>query len=131
MARPRSFPPPPKWEEEPILPGLVATLPEKLVYQWLTKRGILFQFQTSLLGGRLERGGAVTDFLLYDRVPQLVIRVQGSYWHKDIDRKADDQLQKERLINEGYAVVDAWEEDIYQRLNGTMSLALIGEEMPH
>ena len=39
--------------ENPVPLGLVATIPEWLVYDWLQKRSIQFDFQSSLMGGRL------------------------------------------------------------------------------
>lgn len=61
--------------ETVVPPGLVATIPEWLVYQWLQKHGVRFDFQSSLMGGRIELGGAVADFVL----PELgmIWRVQG------------------------------------------------------
>lgn len=43
--------------------GGVATLPERIVYRELLRRRVTFDFQSSLLGGRLRLGGMVADFI--------------------------------------------------------------------
>jgi len=107
----------------------VATKPEILVLGWLDKRKIPYDFQTSLAGGHYELGGAVVDFILPDL--NLGWRVQGQYWHQSITAKAHDDVQKEVLAGMGLAVVDLWEDDIYNRLNETLELAIQGQEMLH
>jgi len=77
--------------QEMLRKGEVGTLPEILTYGWLQGRPHLFDFQSSLLGGRLIMGGAVADFIIYDISPDgLVIwRVQGDHWHSMPDRIAE------------------------------------------
>lgn len=101
--------------------GIHGTLPELLTYHWLERKGRLFDFQSSLMGGRLIMGGAVADFLIQDLVPGglVVWRVQGDYWHTQPERARSDFLQKERLLTESYMgvpveqVIDLWESAIY------------------
>lgn len=96
-----------------------ATLPERVVYKALTDRHLEFDFQSSLVGGRIDLGGMVADFLIPR--PPVVIRVQGMFWHGDFDhttgnlingdlsqgRRDDDQ--RAILEDMGYYVVDFWE----------------------
>ena len=98
---------------------------EALVYEWLTRRNIEFQFQTSLMGGFFELGGSVVDFLVGD----LAWRVQGEYFHKGVVKTGSDIIQKEQLTALGYTVVDLLADDLENRLNETLTLALQGVEM--
>jgi hypothetical protein len=95
---------------------LVATRPEWAVYwalQRLGKRpGIDFDFQSSLQGGRIERGGMVLDFILFD--PQNVaINVQGEYWHyqQGSERIARDKIQRASSASMGFTLVYIDESD--------------------
>jgi len=99
---------------------------EAIVYDYLTKRGISFRFQTSLAGGFYELGGSVVDFLVE---PNLAWRVMGEYYHRGVIPEGKDIIQKEMLTGLGYVVVDLWGDDIKDRLEQTMRLALQGQEM--
>lgn len=100
---------------------------ETIVYGWLTKRGIVFQFATSLRGGFYQLGGAVVDFILPARM--LAWRVMGEYYHRGVVKEGNDIIQKELLGELGYVVVDIWGDDIEDRLEHTLTLALRGEEV--
>ena len=100
---------------------------EALVYSWLVKRNIVFDFQTSLRGGFYQLGGAVVDFLLPAR--RLAWRVFGEYWHRGVEKEGRDILKREMLGELGYTVVDLWADDIKNRLEETMRLALMGQEV--
>jgi len=123
--------------QEMLRKGEVGTLPEILTYGWLQGRPHLFDFQSSLLGGRLIMGGAVADFIIYDISPDgLVIwRVQGDHWHSMPDRIAKDQAQKERLLRERYMntpvvqVIDCWESSIYYQSPAVFEAAEAGVEI--
>lgn len=120
-------------------PGLVATLPEWHVYWWLSERrhlqpGLEFDFQSSLFGGRLDKGGLVVDFLLPFHLgpPGLVINVQGYNWHyASSSLRADALADKVRLASQGHVVVYVLEDDVLDlgRLDRTMSLALQGTQV--
>ncbi len=100
---------------------------EEIVWNYLTKRGIEFQFATSMRGGIFELGGAVVDFLLTEL--NLAWRVHGEYWHRGVEKEGSDIIQREWLEAEGWIVVDLWSEDILKRLNEAMRNALTGKEM--
>jgi len=96
---------------------IVASYPEATVHYELTRRGLVdgitYSFQSSMLGGRLELGGAVVDFLFLDR--PLALRIQGIYWHKPFDRLGhgvNDEDQRLALEGMGYTVKDLWENEI-------------------
>ena len=78
--------------------------------------------------GVAEIGSATVDFILDDR--NLALRVMGAYFHSSFESKARDELGKERLVNEGYIVVDLHEENLGDEdLDRTMEMALKGMEI--
>jgi G:T-mismatch repair DNA endonuclease (very short patch repair protein) len=87
-----------------------ASTPEKMVYGWLVRQDIPFGFQVEVEGGRVP-GGAVIDFVIYLREPELAIRVMG-YWHEMLIQKVRDDLQLDSLIQLGYEVVDIWDYEV-------------------
>lgn len=102
------------------------TKPERMLFGWLKMRGLSFGFQQPLMGGRLP-GGAVVDFIIYDNLPPLVIRVQ-SYWHESASAQWMDSVQRDALENLGYQVEDIWEKDLqtYEDINQIMNHILYG-----
>ena len=107
------------------------TFPEFICYRWLVRTAKLidqvdFVFQSSQLGGRQMPGGAVVDFDLPSRL--LAWRVQGLFFHVgDPTVEARDDIQKLALSAAlGYTVVDGFEDDVVERTDFTLSLALEG-----
>lgn len=87
-----------------------ASKPEKMVYGWLVRNGIPFGYQVAVLGGRLP-GGAVIDFVISIGLKLTALRVMG-YWHTQGNQPFADSMQKEALEEDGYIVVDVWEEQL-------------------
>jgi len=106
---------------------ILMTSLEKLVADWLDKRGILYDLQSSLLGGRAEFGGAVVDFILIESA--IILRIMGEYWHAGTIQEAKDREQRTMLENIGYRVVDLQEEDLNTNLDAVMEKAIMGDEM--
>lgn len=108
------------------------TVPELVVYDWLEQKKIPFAYQGEFGGGRSIHGGAVPDFVVNVGGRGLVLRVQGEYWHTLPGQEDRDLAQKLLMMGqyvEGlrvYAVVDVWENDLYQRMDLTMRMALAG-----
>jgi len=101
---------------------------EKKVHDWLTKNDILFSTQETMFGSYGELGSATVDFIIPDR--NLALRVMGSFWHSSMEAKARDEFGKERLINQGYTVVDLYEENLSDdKVEKTLRLALQGQEV--
>ena len=100
---------------------------EALVYNWLERRKIEFEFQSWLSGGFYELGGMVVDFRLPYR--GLAFRCMGEYWHRGVEVEGRDLIQREQLAALGYTTVNLWGEDIKNKLNETMTKALLGQEM--
>ncbi len=100
---------------------------ERKVWDWLVKNGILFETEQTMLAPARETGSAIVDFLLPEK--NIILRVMGSYYHSGLTADARDELSKERLMNQGYIVIDLWEETLSKdRLESTMRKALRGEE---
>ena len=90
------------------------TLPERMAAYALVKLGIAFTTQNWEGGGRLYLGGAVVDIKAFIGATIVIIRVQGDYWHSLKDRIYKDAVQYDRLVAQGYIVLDLWEHDLYQ-----------------
>lgn len=93
------------------------TLPEQMIglaLAWLGYLPGMAQAQITADGGRLRVGGAVVDWLLFLGGKTVAIRVQGTFWHSQPDRKLKDIVQYDRLHKMKYLVWDALELDIYQ-----------------
>ncbi len=94
---------------------LRGTLPERIIYKYLTERmnfsdGVDFDFQSSLQGGRIDTGGIVADFIFeYLRV---VINPLGPT-HDEFLRMKKDQEQIDALAEMGYQTYMIPEEDVY------------------
>lgn len=101
---------------------------EKKVFNWLSNHDILFTTQERMFGYAGELGSATIDFILEGR--NIVIRVMGSYWHSGLEAEARDEFGKEQLINQGYIVVDVWEENLTdEKIDDTMQKAIEGVEV--
>ena len=83
------------------------TLPERIVYAELIKRGYVpgidFDFQSSAEGGRNELGGLVVDFVF--EFLRIALRVQGPT-HDEHIRIAKDREQESILMSMGFHVLD-------------------------
>jgi len=100
---------PPNWE---------GSLPEYLVYRSLTESfnklaGVDFTYQSSLLGGRLFKGGVVLDFL-FNNPPDLAINVQGEYYHYGMGATylQNDIMVRQQMAGEGINLIFIDESDI-------------------
>lgn len=89
---------------EHVIPG---TLPERIVYLELVKRGFVegidFTFQSSKEGGRNELGGLVVDFVL--EFHRIALQVQGPTHDTFIRRRKDDE-QESILASMGFTMLE-------------------------
>jgi very-short-patch-repair endonuclease len=86
------------------------SLPERILYRRLTQLGIVFDFQSSLDGGRMELGGIVADFILPDYM--FILNPVGPT-HKDAYQHQKDIEQAQILEAMGYTVFFIEENVIY------------------
>ena len=65
-----------------------------------------FTYQSPLMGGRLDKGGAVVDFL-FRNPPDLAINVQGNYYHygMGVETKTRDILARVQLATQGIILI--------------------------
>ena len=111
-------------------PGWEGSLPEYLVYRSLTEsfrkiEGVDFTYQSSLLGGRLFKGGVVLDFLFNDP-PDLAINVQGTFYHyeKGTAVSQSDVLTREFMATEGITLIFIDEDDLHIKAESVVRDAL-------
>ncbi len=91
-------------------PWIIGTLPEKKVYAYLISTGIPFMYQT-------EVDVSVPEVKYYDWarpdfvIPSLniVIQVNGDYWHSSEESQAKDNLSNFFYETAGYKVIPWWE----------------------
>ena len=104
--------------------------PERMVYGWLIRHGVPFEFQVPLMGGRVP-GGAIVDFVLHLRETPLIIRIMG-YWHDMPGQKTNDELQRDALEQVGWRIEDIWEYEINteQKVRDKMVEILYGHPKP-
>ena len=100
--------------------GWEGSAPEYVAYQMfieLGKRpGEDFTYQSPLLGGRLDKGGFVIDFL-FTNPPDLGINVQGVYYHyhkypDGVEVKARDVLARASLAGQNITLVFIDDDDL-------------------
>jgi len=103
-------------EARAVSKGQIAgTLPERIVYKYLTSRlrfvsGVDFDFQSSLQGGRMELGGIVADFLF--PFLKIIINPLGPTHDQYLrGRKDTEQISDLKLM--GYEVYMIPDEDVY------------------
>ena len=72
-----------------------------------------FIYQSPLLGGRIDKGGLVLDFLFNDP-PDLAVNVQGVYYHYEfgVETKARDIIAREGAVGRGLTLIFIDEDDL-------------------
>jgi hypothetical protein len=86
------------------IPG---TAPEKLVFNYLVKLKIPFEFQYHLYNlpsTSYPESYWIPDFMI--PAYNILLEVYGSYWHSILGRRDQDQLKKVYWLNMGYVVVE-------------------------
>jgi hypothetical protein len=97
--------------------GFSGSLPEFIVLATLIelgkRPGVDFDYQSALMGGRLEKGGVIVDFLFSDP-PDLGISVLGEYFHYGFgpEAKARDIMAREQLATLGITLIFIDESDV-------------------
>ena len=93
------------------------SVPEYVAYQAFTRLGKIpgedFSYQSPLLGGRLDKGGFIIDFMFTDP-PDLAINVQGVYYHYEfgVEAKARDVMAKASLAGQNITLVFIDDDDL-------------------
>ena len=94
--------------------------PEYVAFQTFIRlgktHGVDFTYQSPLLGGRLDKGGFIIDFIFTDP-PDLGVNVQGVYYHyqkypNGVEVKARDTLARASLAGQGITLVFIDDDDL-------------------
>ena len=97
--------------------GWQGSLPEYIAYRTFEsvglRPGVDFIYQSPLMGGRLDKGGLVLDFLFNDP-PDLAVNVQGVYYHYEfgVETKGRDVIAREGAVGQGLALIFIDEDDL-------------------
>ena len=108
--RPSLAEPPEGWE---------GSKPEWVFYASLVELGYEpgndFSYQSPLMGGRLDKGGIIIDFM-FNNPPDLAVNVQGVYYHYELgaETKARDIFARESLAGQGITLIFVDEDDLEQ-----------------
>ena len=95
------------------------SIPEYIAYQTFIELGLEpgvdFTYQSPLLGGRMEKGGFVLDFL-FNEPPDLAVNVQGVYYHYEfgVEAKARDVMARASLAGQNITLVFIDDDDLMQ-----------------
>ena len=91
--------------------------PEYVAYQTFIELGREpgqdFTYQSPLMGGRLDKGGFVIDFMFTDP-PDLAINVQGVYYHYEfgVEAKARDVMARASLAGQNITLIFIDDDDL-------------------
>ena len=115
--------------ETSVPEGWLGSLPEWIFYSSLIELGYNegedFTYQNPLAGGRLDKGGAIIDFMFYNP-PNLAVNVQGVYYHYELgaEAKARDIFTRQFLAGQGITLIFVDEDDLLQDPTGITQDAL-------
>jgi hypothetical protein len=104
----------PQVQAPPNWPGSV---PEYIAYQTFIELGLEpgedFTYQSPLMGGRMDKGGFVLDFL-FTNPPDLAVNVQGVYYHYEfgVEAKARDVMARASLAGQNLTLVFIDDDDL-------------------
>lgn len=108
---------------EPLIDlGAHSSSIESMVANELNRRNVIWESQVPFAGGRQVKGGQVVDFYL--PAYNLVIRVQGDYYHTLGVTNARDDAQAIWLKGHGLLVADVWEHDILADVRAAIDVVI-------
>ena len=93
------------------------SLPEYVAYQTFIELGLDpgqdFSYQSPLMGGRLDKGGVIIDFM-FSEPPDLAVNVQGVYYHYEfgVESKARDMMARASLAGQGITLIFIDDDDL-------------------
>ena len=111
--------------------GWLGSGPEWLFYTSLARLGYQpdtdFTYQSPLMGGRMDKGGAIIDFLFINP-PDLAGNGPGVYYHYELgaETRARDILAREALAGQGINLIFVDEDDLIDNARQIVADALAG-----
>ena len=93
------------------------SVPEYVAYSTFVEMGKEpgqdFTYQSPLMGGRMDKGGFVIDFL-FDDPPDLAVNVQGVYYHYEfgVEAKARDVMARSSLAGQNITLIFIDDDDL-------------------
>jgi len=93
------------------------SIPEYVAYQTFIELGLEpgqdFTYQSPLMGGRLDKGGFVIDFL-FTEPPDLAVNVQGVYYHYEfgVEARARDIMARAAMAGQNITLVFIDDDDL-------------------
>ena len=93
------------------------SVPEYIAYKTFVELGLEpgqdFTYQSPLLGGRLDKGGFVIDFI-FQEPPFLAVNVQGVYYHYEfgVEAKARDVMARASLAGQNITLIFIDDDDL-------------------
>ena len=93
------------------------SIPEYVAYQTFVSLGLEpgqdFTYQSPLMGGRLDKGGLIIDFM-FNEPPDLAVNVQGVYYHYElgVENKARDVMARAALAGQNITLVFIDDDDL-------------------
>ena len=93
------------------------SVPEYIAYQTFVQLGkepgVDFTYQSPLMGGLMDKGGVVLDFM-FTNPPDLAVNVQGVYYHYQfgVEASARDTMAKASLAQQNITLVFIDDDDL-------------------
>ena len=93
------------------------SVPEYVAYRTFIQLGLEpghdFTYQSPLMGGRMDKGGFVIDFL-FTNPPDLAVNVQGLYYHYEfgVETKARDVVVRASLAGQNVTLIFIDDDDL-------------------
>ncbi len=103
-------------EAPPSWPG---SLPEYIAYITFEQLGKIpgedFSYQSARMGGRLDKGGVVLDFV-FTNPPDLAVNVQGVYYHYEtgVNTQARDMFARAQVEGAGMRLIFIDDDDLFR-----------------
>jgi hypothetical protein len=120
------------WEDMlgEVAPDEVEATSDRLIYGWLKREQIDFEYGHIIVGGQVDAYAFVEFFLPYE-IPQICIRVLSYYWDKKSPLDFKSESERAALEYMGYRVEDVWDYDVntYNKVEDKMREILYGR--PH
>jgi hypothetical protein len=94
-------------------------MPEYVAYQTFIELGRRpgedFTYQSPLMGGRMDKGGIILDFL-FTNPPDLAVNVQGVYYHYEfgVEAKARDVMARASLAGQNLTLIFIDDDDLME-----------------